>query len=198
VGSGVLGHGDTQYQPSPKRVTALLAVPVSSVSAEDYHALALAEDGLVYAWGENDDKALLGIPRARTRLRPKPIEALRGVRVSNVVATSLRSYALADTGELWVWGKDGINYPPLGHGGQRACPLPKPIESSRGAKVDAFDANNVHTLALADYGSVYAWGHRAAAQSGALGLGPSVTEVGMEGVPMPQVLRALLEAYVRS
>jgi alpha-tubulin suppressor-like RCC1 family protein len=47
---GVLGHGDTQNQPLPKRVEALRGVRVSSASIGNLHALALAEDGLVYAW----------------------------------------------------------------------------------------------------------------------------------------------------
>jgi hypothetical protein len=35
-------------------------------------------------------------------LLPKPVEALRGVRVSSVAAAEWRSYAAADTGELWA------------------------------------------------------------------------------------------------
>jgi alpha-tubulin suppressor-like RCC1 family protein len=47
--------------------------------------------------------------------------------------------------------------PPLGHGEQRHCPLPKPMESLRGIKVDAVIASHHHTLALANDGSVYVW-----------------------------------------
>jgi alpha-tubulin suppressor-like RCC1 family protein len=50
--SGLLGHGDEQDQPSPKRVEAVRGVPVSSVAFGMFHVLALAEDGLVYAWGQ--------------------------------------------------------------------------------------------------------------------------------------------------
>jgi alpha-tubulin suppressor-like RCC1 family protein len=46
---GVLGHGDEQDQPSPKRVEALRGIEVSSFSRAHWHALTLAEDGLVYA-----------------------------------------------------------------------------------------------------------------------------------------------------
>jgi alpha-tubulin suppressor-like RCC1 family protein len=115
---------------------------------------------------------------------PKPIEALRGVRMGSVAACD-QSYALADTGELWAWGVADHTLAPLGHGAQMDCPLPKPIASLRGIKVDAVMAYMDHTLALADDGSVYAWGGEWAAESGALGLGPSVSDARVR-VPIPQ------------
>jgi alpha-tubulin suppressor-like RCC1 family protein len=58
------------------------------------------------------------------------------------------------------------------------CPLPKPIESLRGIKVDAVVAGNNHTLALAEDGSVYAWGDRSATRSGVLCLDSLVGDAG--------------------
>jgi alpha-tubulin suppressor-like RCC1 family protein len=101
---GLLGHGDKRHKPSPKRIEALHGVRVSDVSAGWYHALALAEDELVYAWGENESRALLGNPDVEKELSPKPIEALRGVRVRSIAVATNRSYAVSDTGELWAWG----------------------------------------------------------------------------------------------
>jgi hypothetical protein len=99
---GLLSHGDTQDQPSPKLVEALRGVRMSSVSVGIWHALALAGDGLVYAWGVNAVETGLGNPHVEGELLPKPVEALRGVRVGSVGAAGVRSYALADTGELWA------------------------------------------------------------------------------------------------
>jgi alpha-tubulin suppressor-like RCC1 family protein len=182
---GVLGHGDLQNQPSPKRVEALRGVRASSVAAGTYHALALAQDGLVYAWGTNAYWAVLGNPHVERELLPRPVEALRGVRVSSIAADSFRSYAVADTGEVWEWGCDSERAPPLGHGEQISCLVPKPIESLQGVKVDAVAVSLTHTLALADDGSVYAWGSKEAAAGGALGLGPAVREAG-QAVFTPQ------------
>jgi alpha-tubulin suppressor-like RCC1 family protein len=103
-------------------------------------------------------------------LLPKPVEALRGVRVGNVAAAGCRSYAVADTGEVWAWRIDSVL---LGHGGkQKDCP--KPIEWLRGVNVDAVAASSNHTLALADDGSVYTWGMTDC--SGSFSSGPTMGE----------------------
>jgi alpha-tubulin suppressor-like RCC1 family protein len=172
---GLLGHGDKQDQTSPKHVDALRGVGMSSVSVGLMHLLALAEDGLVYAWGKDAEMAVSGNPHDERELLPKPVEALRGVRVGSVAAAGERRYAVADTGELWAWGACEY-YAPLGHGEQCDCPLPKAVESLRGVKVDAMAATAYHTLALADDGSVYTWGGWHAANSGLLGLGSSVRD----------------------
>jgi alpha-tubulin suppressor-like RCC1 family protein len=170
---GPLGHGDERNQPSPKRIEALRDVQVSSVSAGRCHVLALTEDGLVYSWGENNAGSLLGNPHVERELLPKPIEALRGVRVGSIAVQGHRCYAVADTGELWAWGCDGgYDGTPLGHDHckQVHCPLPKRINSLRGIRSDAVAAYYWHTMALPDEGFVYSWGHAHAALSGALGL----------------------------
>jgi hypothetical protein len=99
---GLLGHGEEEPQISPKRVEALRGVRISSVAVGMCHALALAEDGLVYVWGVHEDQPPLGSPHVESELLPKPVEALRGVRVSSIAAARAHSYAVADTGELWA------------------------------------------------------------------------------------------------
>jgi alpha-tubulin suppressor-like RCC1 family protein len=188
---GLPGHGDEQNHPSPKRVEALRGVRVRSVSVGDMHALALSEDGLVYAWGNNLRRATLGHPNVDMELLPKQVEALRGVQMGSIAAGGDRSYAMSCTGELWAWGVAENGVPPLGHGEQRNCLLPKRIASLQGIKVRSVAANENHTLALAEDGGVYAWGHELATRAGALGLGSA----GTEAVPTPQRLPALLAAY---
>jgi E3 ubiquitin-protein ligase HERC2 len=133
----------------------------------------------VYAWGENRLKAVLGKPHVERELLPKPVEALRGVRVGSIAVGGLRSYAVADTGEVWAWGVERFRFGPLGHGEQTNCPLPKPIESLRGISVDAVANNMHHTLALADDGSMYTWGNADAGRQGLLGLGSAVRNASM-------------------
>jgi alpha-tubulin suppressor-like RCC1 family protein len=118
-----------------------------------------------------------GSPHVETELLPKLVEALRGVRVGSIAAAGTRSYALLDTGELWTWGWQHDDSAPLGpveridrcHGFEDHS-LPKPMEALQGIKVDAVAASPEHTLALADDGSGYAWGHGGSVRAGALGV----------------------------
>jgi alpha-tubulin suppressor-like RCC1 family protein len=139
----------------------------------------------------------MGNPNVGWQLWPRPVEALRGVRVGSVAAARHRSYAMAETGELWAWGVDGKARAPIGHGEGTNCPLPKPIESLRGIKVDAVIAGRFHTLAQADNGSVYAWGveyERNSADEGgegATGPGPSAGDAGIRVRSTPQLIPGL-------
>jgi E3 ubiquitin-protein ligase HERC2 len=177
--SARLGHDDDEDQPKPKRVEALQGVRVSSVVAGCMHTLALTEDGVVYAWGQSVRRAVLGNRNVDVQLLPRPIEALQGVRVGSIAAADYSSYAVTDTGELWVWGVHSTldSSAPLGHGMRAHCRVPRPIESfgRKGIKVDAVFAGECHVLALADHGVVYAWGGLDAARAGALGLGTSLS-----------------------
>jgi alpha-tubulin suppressor-like RCC1 family protein len=61
--------------------------------------------------------------------------------------------------------------------------------------VDAVATGGNHTLALAVDGSVYAWGDMYAAESGLLGLGPSVSGAAVP-VLTPQIIPELRVACV--
>jgi alpha-tubulin suppressor-like RCC1 family protein len=109
----------------------------------------------VYAWGQNINRAVLGNPHVDEELLPMPVEALRGVHVGSVAVAGFRSYAVADTGEVWAWGVEKVGGIPLGHMERMNCFLPKPIEMLRGIKMDAVAAGHVHMLVLAEDGRRY-------------------------------------------
>jgi alpha-tubulin suppressor-like RCC1 family protein len=114
------------------------------------------------------------------------------VRAVSIAVSYGRSYAVADTDELWVWGVDSDHRcaTPLGHGERMSYFLPKLVESLRGVKVDAVANSSYHTLALADDTRVYSWGAARAAGFGALGLGPSV-QAARRAVRKPRPVPAL-------
>jgi alpha-tubulin suppressor-like RCC1 family protein len=154
-----------------------------------------ASEPVAYSWGDSASDAILGRSHDAAlgyghTSRPNPIEALCGVRVGSVAAGGERSYAVADTGEVWAWGSDTYRHSSLGHGERRIGPVPVPVVALRGIKVDAAIAGHRHTLTLADDGYVYAWGHGRVAHWGVLGLGPSVSDAG-ECVPTPTRIPAL-------
>jgi hypothetical protein len=172
-----LGHGDKQDQPSPKRVEAVRGVRMRSVGCGQYHAVALTEDGLVYTWGENPRRSTLGNPDTGVHLLPKPVEALRGVRVGSIAAGDQRTYA----GQRRAVG---VGMRPQGRPSARPCHTEEPSSAhadgvATDIQVDAVACSYAHTLALADDGSVYACGSAPATTSGALGLGSLVSDAGL-------------------
>jgi alpha-tubulin suppressor-like RCC1 family protein len=136
-------------------------------------------------------RVLLGNPRVESVLLPRPVEALRGVRVGSIAAADLRNYALADTGKLWAWAVKAMAALRSALANADGSSHAEADEVVRGVKVDAVAAGYHHTLALADDKNVYAWGSAAAPESGALGLGPSVSDDAGRTVPTPQRIPAL-------
>jgi alpha-tubulin suppressor-like RCC1 family protein len=158
-----LRHGDEEDQAAPKRVEALRDVRVSSVRVGDRHAIVLTEEGQVYGWGQNATgrKTEMRVyPVCTKEPLPKPIEALRGVRVVSIAVAALRSYTVTDTSEMWAWGDEDFYCVKLGLDNDARGSLPMVISTlqQQGIKVKAVTTGTSHTLALADDGSVYAWG----------------------------------------
>jgi alpha-tubulin suppressor-like RCC1 family protein len=131
---------------------------VSSVSVRGKNALALSEDGLVYAWGEYMERRGSGKPIDAKELLPAPIWTLRGVRVGSISATDAYYYAVADTGEVWTWGCNRFHTYPLSHEHPMTCPAPKRVDGLLGTRLDAVAASCNHLLALGGDGRVYVWG----------------------------------------
>ena len=106
---GRLGHPDWGSKLTPMRIEALRGVRITAISAGDYHSMALSEAGEVYSagMGENGE---LGHGDEEDRLTPTRIEALRGVRITAIVARCFNSLVLSDSGRVYSFG--------LGYGGR--------------------------------------------------------------------------------
>ena len=74
----MLGHGDEQRQPLPKKVETLEGRRVVAVSAGFSHSLANTANGAVFTWGKGDHACLGHGEDVSNQLLPKKIEA-RGV-----------------------------------------------------------------------------------------------------------------------
>jgi alpha-tubulin suppressor-like RCC1 family protein len=169
-GDGRLGHGEGEEEECvylPKRNKALDGVHVTTVAAGAFHALALTNCGQVYSWGssghdrivhgrgsddgsdgDDNDEDDYGIPRL--------ITALLDERVRGIAAGPLVSCAVTDAGALYTWGKHYFGS--LGHGEERDRDWPTLVEALDGILVVGVSAHIVQTMALADDGSVYAFG----------------------------------------
>ena len=154
--SGQLGHGNQQNQLQPKKVEALAGQRVVTVSAGQYHSLAITADGAVWSWG-GGASGKLGHGDEQRRLLPKKVEVFAGQRVIVVSAGQQHSLALTADGAVWSWGYG--EYGRLGHGDYQHQLLPKKVEALAGQRVVAVSAGVYHSLARTADGEDFAWGH---------------------------------------
>ena len=96
---GQLGHGDSNSQLLPKRVEGLQGRRVTQISAGRQHALALTENGRVYAWGNGEfNRTGHGCP-SNQRV-PKLVEAVRSKTIIEVSAGYCSSAVMTDRGKV--------------------------------------------------------------------------------------------------
>ncbi len=126
------------------------------------HSLLLTETGRVMSFGTGQYGALgHGFSPGKQLpdvLRPRYIEALGGIRCTNVSAGELHSAATTADGDVYTWG-DGF-CGQLGHGDK--SPQPAPIQVTKGdiddEVVSQISCGARHTIAVTEDGEVFTWG----------------------------------------
>eukprot|EP00741_Cyanophora_paradoxa_P003473 tig00000711_g3373.t1 len=185
--SGQLGHNDFRHLSVPRL---LLAPPLQRksrmVACGTSHTLVLADNGEVYAFGNNEQGQLgVGVGEARVK-SPAHVEVLKGKGTRQIACGDLHSIALTTVGEVFAWGAN--DYGQLGHGGAQGEALPRRVEALSGINVTQIACGDNHSMALSDTGELYAWGR---GTYGALGLGTD----GEKRTPQP--IRLLRKKGVR-
>jgi alpha-tubulin suppressor-like RCC1 family protein len=134
----------------PRRIPGLSAI--RSITAGDRHLVALAIDGTVLTWGENEAGQLGDgtlIPRETPALVPN---------LSNIIsvkAGDVYTLALNQDGTVLAWGDNF--YGQLGSGDTTSSKVPRLIAGLTGVRKIA--AGFAHGAALTEYGAVWTWGH---------------------------------------
>ncbi|EMG36506.1 RCC1 domain-containing protein, alpha-tubulin suppressor [Desulfocurvibacter africanus PCS] len=130
----------------------------TAVAAGYNHSLALTADGKLWAWGDNGN-GQLGNGSTSSRSRPVKIPLPTGITgFTAVAAGDCYSLALDDDGTLWAWGSN--LYEQLGDGTDTQRESPKQVPLPLGvSKFTAVAAGAYHSLALADDGTLWAWGN---------------------------------------
>jgi alpha-tubulin suppressor-like RCC1 family protein len=163
---GQLGIGATTNAPFPQLVSVPPGVTHwTAIAAGFFHSLALGNDGNAYAWGSGEF-GTLGNGGSDNSSRPQQVVLPAGV--TNWVKTAAGGYhnlGLAGNGKLYAWGYGGFGE--LGHGGTTNASIPVPVNAPSNV-VDwlAISAGIIHSLALAEDGSVYGWGDNFRGQLG--------------------------------
>lgn len=157
---GELGDGTTTDRLTPVQVTGLEAIS-HIAGAVGYHALALANDGIVWAWGQNE-AGQLGDGTLEFRSGPVQVSGLTDV--VDIASGGYYSLALKDDGTVWAWGNNSNGE--LGDG--TTANRLTPVQVSGLSDVQAIAAGGNHGLALRQDGTVWAWGQN---NWGAIGIG---------------------------
>lgn len=111
--SGQLGTGSYDQQSSQPQLVAGIASPVRAMAAGASHALAVTEDGLLYAWGANANGQVgAGDADGDGVLDDLVVRAPRQLpgftNVTSIAAAKNHSLALTADDELYGWGDNGV------------------------------------------------------------------------------------------
>ena len=98
-----LGGGATTNHDTPAQIAGLAGV--RALAAGQSHALAIAADGTVRAWGLNE-VGQLGIGSPASTAPPTRVPGLRDVTV--IAAGEDHSLAVGADGSLWAWGFNNL------------------------------------------------------------------------------------------
>ncbi|KAG8235149.1 hypothetical protein J437_LFUL015189 [Ladona fulva] len=162
---GRLGHGDSEDQPRPKLVEALLGYHVIDIAcgSGDAQTLCITDDDNVWSWGDGD-YGKLGRGGSDGCKIPMKIESLAGLGVIKVECGSQFSVALTRSGSVYTWGKG--DYHRLGHGTDDHVRRPRKVAALQGKKVICIATGSLHCVACTDSGEVYTWGDNDEGQLG--------------------------------
>ncbi|WP_395833744.1 MopE-related protein [Archangium violaceum] len=141
-----------------------------TLSAGNYHSLALRTDGSVWAWGQNSDGQL---GNGTLTLSKIPVRVTGLPAIKAIAAGRNHSLALGVDGSVWAWGQNSAGQ--LGDGTTTGRLTPVSVTIPGGAVAIAGGLS--HSLAIAADGSVYAWGSNTYGQLGDGTTSPRLTPV---------------------
>ncbi|RMZ71785.1 ran exchange factor prp20 pim1 [Pyrenophora seminiperda CCB06] len=171
-----IGFHDTSIKKHSQKIT--------HIASGDYHGLAIADDGHIWAWGANNycetgHTANAGADDASV-LQPKIIHSLEGKNVTELAAGSHHNIAITKGGEVLVWGRcDGsqTGLPPSelaaetdedkvlkNNGKPKILVQPTTLPSLKDIVTGACGPD--HTIVIDKAGKAYSWGFSANYQTG--------------------------------
>lgn len=172
--AGQLGDGSISSRDMTSVPRAVVgAAGARAVAAGGLHSVALRPDGTVLTWGHNQF-GQLGLGSADTNPgTPTPVQPAVS-RIKAIAAGGTHTLALKDDGTVWAWGRNTAGQ--VGNGSiapnnPGAAPVPTQVVDL--TDVVAIAAGELHSVALKQDGSVWAWGANESGQLGIGRMGPS-------------------------
>jgi alpha-tubulin suppressor-like RCC1 family protein len=129
---------------------------IVDIAAGGLHALAVSENGEVFAWGDNRNSQLGFNDSKKIHPEPFPLFDLFGKDIIKVAAGEAHSVALNKNGEVWTWGEGRVGQ--LGHGKLQNEVTPKRVDTLKGVKIVDICAGELQTFFISDEGTVFVCG----------------------------------------
>ncbi|HTZ10365.1 MAG TPA: MBG domain-containing protein, partial [Acidimicrobiales bacterium] len=126
LGNGALTNAATRVKTSlPSGVTAV------AIAAGLYHSMAIGNNGVLYAWGD-DGNGQLGDGNTADEKTPVTVSMPAGVKATAISAESSTSLAIGSDGNLYGWGYNGLDE--IGNGTTTDAHTPVQVSLSPVAK----------------------------------------------------------------
>ena len=102
---GQLGQGQgPRYVNMPAKIRIFKNMPITKIACGQYHMLALASNGDVYAWGQGLQGQTANEKKVDTNI-PHAIDALKGYGIKQIAAGGSHSAVVDDKGRVFMVGK---------------------------------------------------------------------------------------------
>ena len=152
---GQLGDGTTLSSPTPVAVRLPEGTCIVEIAAMANASLALANDGRVYAWGDNTF-GQLGDGTTITRQTPVRAYFPQGVSIRHLSAGSVHAVALDAAGELHIWGRSQAAHPGVNTAVSRSVPVQMVVPT--GTRFAEVSAGFAHSAAITTDGRLLSCG----------------------------------------
>lgn len=161
---------------------------IVSVSAGSEHALALDDQGTVWAWGVNTSGELGNGQSSSSSSSPTRVSMPSGMRCVAISAGYGHSTAIGGDEKVWAWGYGGGGE--MGNGTTTTTNrVPVQVQGLPSqVQANSISAGRAHTLALTTSGKVYGWGANGFGQLGGGNRDQAVTVAIETPFPLPQVI----------
>jgi alpha-tubulin suppressor-like RCC1 family protein len=174
---GQLGNGSAGATPLPTPTMVPGLPEIVAITAGEDHAFALAKNGMVWSWGNNEAGQLGQDPLAAS-IVPTPAKVYNLTGIISIAAGRHHGVAARNDGSIWIWGDNNFGY----LGVPSPIKIPQPIQIPIAGQAAAVAASSTTSYLVRTDGFVMAWGNNVQAQCGLGHLNP---------VPGPTVIPLL-------
>jgi alpha-tubulin suppressor-like RCC1 family protein len=150
-------HGTSQVSGSLRTAITIDPARGRFVSAGFDHSMMITTVGEVYTWGSNAARQL-GYPAVDRNLTPRKVTALDHVTAASGVAGDSVTMIVDTLGRLWVWGLNAQGQLGIGSSEPFIAEPTRVAGALADLRIRQVAVGLMHTLAVTDDGSVYAWG----------------------------------------